>query len=228
MNLRIFLLCFFALAGIFFYCSESFAGPSGYQRCEPNSNCVLGEFLFDEDYNPVTTDSCVIDIRNPSGDIVIDSAATNYNDDGWHAYTYNTSGPEGFYRAVMCCTVGPDTACMDKSFILGTSFETVASIETNTDFIRESTFDFSGKADSGSTTTLTDLDLIQPDDYWNEYVISFITGSNAGQERTVSGFSSASNTLTFSPALPQVVAAGDKYILKREEKLISHIWNFTN
>lgn len=228
LELKIFLLCLFILAGIFVFSSESLAGPSGYQRCEPDSNCVLGEFLFDGDYNPVATDSCVIDIRNPSGDVVVDSAATSYIADGWHAYIYNSSGPEGFYRTIMCCTVAPDTACMDKSFILGTSFETVANIETNTDFIRESTFDFSGKADSGSTATLTDAELIQPDDYWNDYVVVFISGSNAGQERTVSAFSAVSDTLTFSSALSQTVAADDKYILKRDEKLISRIWSSTS
>ena len=203
------------------------AGPSQYQICEPNSDCVLGEFIFDNDYDPIVTDACDIKIINPSGDTVYDDATTFGSSDGWHGYTYATgSAAKGFYRTVLCCT-DPDSLaveCLDKSFYIGTSFGT---IEEQSSLIRKSTFDFTGVADSGTTSTIVDAELTQANDYWLNYKVVMVTGDSIGQEGTINDFDAASDTLTFTPAMTDAISAGDEYTLKHEDRLVFQIWNAT-
>ena len=220
----IFLFCFV----LFSSWQLALAGSVDYQRCEPNSSCLLGEYVFDNDGSPVGEQACLMYIKNPSGDTVADGATMNFESDGWHSYIATISSPEGLYRSLMCCTVGSDSACIDKSFILGTSFETLDDVESNTQLIRNATFDFSGLADAGSTDiALIDSELTGADDYWNDYDLEMITGSNAGEERSVTDFNSTSHTLSFS-AFPYAISAGDKYVLRHESRLIFGIWNYTN
>ncbi|MDD5397041.1 MAG: hypothetical protein PHW24_03200, partial [Candidatus Moranbacteria bacterium] len=214
----------------FFVCNyHAVANSSGYQRCEPNSSCVVGEYVFDNDYNPVSSNVCTIDINDPSGNLVIDNGATTYNSDGWHSYTYSVGSTEGLYHSLLCCTISAaDSACLDESFVVGASFDTLDDVNLKTDLIRDATFDFAGNADAGSSNiTLVDSELTQPDDYWKNYKLQMLSGSNFGQERAVSGFSSSGHVLTFSPAMTNSVGAGDKYVLKHEDKLIYSIWNAT-
>ena len=217
------LFCF----AFIFFASSVLAGSVDYQRCEPGSDCLLGEYVFDDSGDPVDQSACVIYIKDPTGSTVADGASMSYESDGWHSYTFSASSPEGLYRSLMCCTVGSESACLDKSFILGTSFESIDDVETNTQLIRNSTFDFSGYADSGSATTLVDSELTGSDDYWNDYTLEVITGNNAGEERVVTDFNSTTHTLTFS-ALSQALNVGDQYVLRHESHLIIGIWNYAD
>ncbi len=196
-----------------------------YQRCELNENCVIGEYLFDNSGNLITQQACVINIKNPSGAVLVENANMDFEGDGWHSYNFSASNTKGIYRSLMCCTVGSDSACLDKSFILGASLD---SLESDTEFVRNSTFDFSGLADSGSTTTtLIDSELNRPDNYWNNYTLVMITGNNAGEERVITGFNSTTHSLSFSP-FSQAINEGDRYILRRDSSLIIGIWNYAN
>ena len=60
-------------------------------------------------------------------------------------------------------------------------------------------------ADSGTTTTLVDAGLTQADDYWNGALLIFRTGTNIGRTAIVTDFDAASDTLTFTPAMPDAV-----------------------
>lgn len=69
-----------------------------------------------------------------------------------------------------------------------------------------------GSSDSGTSTTLVDAALTQPDFYWNNthiLVVQFATGPEA---RCVRGFTASSDTLSVVPAFSQAVATED-YIL---------------
>lgn len=107
---------------------DALAGET-YQRCRPSTDCIIGEYVFDNTGSPITSQICTIDITNPSGSLIVDGAAmtAHVNNDGWHYYTANIASPEGFYRALMYCDNSGDTGYLDKSFILGTSFEDVAT-----------------------------------------------------------------------------------------------------
>ena len=220
---------FFCFVFVFFFFPLlSLAGSIDFQRCEPDTDCILGEYVFDDDGTPVDSQACTIDIKDPSGGVVVDDASMDFESDGWHSYTVNISSPEGLYRSMMCCTFNAKSACLDKSFTLGVSFESLSDIESDTQLIRRSTFDFAGFADAGSTSsTLVDAELVQPDDYWNDYILVMITGDNAGEEATITDFNSTTNTLSFS-AFSYAVGVNDEYILRHDEKLILGVWNSAN
>lgn len=73
-----------------------------------------------------------------------------------------------------------------------------------------------GTADSGSTTTLVDNALTQAEDYWNGLPLKLIDATDGTVWYTwVTNFTAADDTVTFSPAAPFTVAAGDTYTLGR-------------
>jgi|GEM_PF-3322091 len=100
---------------------------SEYQRCTPSTDCILGEYVFDGSGNPITTQVCTIDIRNPSGDLIVDDAAMTADGFGWHYYTVNISSPPGLYKALVYCNNSGDKGYLNKTFILGTSFDDLAT-----------------------------------------------------------------------------------------------------
>ena len=103
-----------------------------------------------------------------------------------------------------------------------------AATKYNVELIRKATFDFAGIADSGSTTTLVDAELDQPDDYWNDYELWMMSGDNIGQKKVICDFDHNSNTITLCSALPYAVASGDQYVISHERKLVHAIWNWSS
>jgi len=72
----------------------------------------------------------------------------------------------------------------------------------------------SGTSDSGSTTTMVDAARTEGDtDYWKGCYILFTSGTIAGQVRLITGFTPASDTLTFAPATTQAVSTQTYEIL---------------
>jgi len=67
-------------------------------------------------------------------------------------------------------------------------------------------------ADSGTTTTLVDAVLTQADGYWNGALLIFRTGTNAGRTAIITDFDAATDTLTFTPAVPDAVTT-EGYVL---------------
>lgn len=209
-----------------------FAIPAMQQRCEPSTTCIIGEYIFDDDgHTPMTTDNyCKITITNPSDTVIVNAENMPDKNDGWYYYSTSTlSSPEGLYRSKICCdVVGTEELCIDKSFILGTSFETVSAINYDVDLIRGATFDFAGFADTGSSSsTLVDAELNQPNDYWNNYRLIMMSGANFGEEKTVSDFVASSDSLIVSSPFSNTIASGDKYVLQHETRLVYQIWNYT-
>ncbi|KKM69100.1 hypothetical protein LCGC14_1454230 [marine sediment metagenome] len=71
-----------------------------------------------------------------------------------------------------------------------------------------------GTADSGTTTTMVDAARTEADtDYWKDSLIRFTSGTISGQTRLVTGFTPASDTITFFPAVTQAVATNTYEIL---------------
>ncbi|HLD51552.1 hypothetical protein A3K34_04260 [candidate division WWE3 bacterium RIFOXYC1_FULL_40_10] len=108
-------------------CFLSTQGAQDYQRCRSGVDCVIGEFVFDNTGAPIVSSACTLDIRNPSGDLVLEDHAMVASSDGWHSYTSNITTPEGFYRALISCTYGGETGYYDKSFIVGDDFEDIST-----------------------------------------------------------------------------------------------------
>lgn len=72
----------------------------------------------------------------------------------------------------------------------------------------------SGTADSGTTTTMVDAALTEADtDYWKGSYIVFTSGTLLGQTRLITGFTPATDTMTFSPATTVAVSTHTYEIL---------------
>ncbi len=72
----------------------------------------------------------------------------------------------------------------------------------------------SGTADSGSTTTMVDAALTEADtDYYKGAWIRFTSGNIDNQVRLITGFTPASDTITFTPATTQAVTTHTYEIL---------------
>ena len=70
-----------------------------------------------------------------------------------------------------------------------------------------------GKASSGSTTTLVDSHLTGPTSFYVGYKITITAGTDAGQTSVITAYNSSTNTLTFSPALSSAIDSTSVYYL---------------
>jgi hypothetical protein len=109
----------------FFLPTIILAGSAMYQRCQPGLDCIIGEYVFDNEEVPIERSICTIDIRNPSGTLIVNAAVMTAETDGWHSYTVNVTTPEGLYRALMRCEDDGDVGYLNRSFEVGTSFDSI-------------------------------------------------------------------------------------------------------
>lgn len=113
------LLAITVLAGAFALTISSAQASAGSpQTCTVGSSCEIGEFLYDDDYTPITTASCDITSRYPDGTIFLNSQAMTAaaENDGWYSHSFTAPTTEGQYRTNVCCTVSGELLCVDKSF----------------------------------------------------------------------------------------------------------------
>ncbi len=91
---------------------------TSYQQCQNTSDCKVGEFLYDDNYQPLAVGtSCALTVRKSNGDILLNAADMPPSSDGWYSYNVGTSGlAAGVYRGQMCCSTGADNMCLDKTF----------------------------------------------------------------------------------------------------------------
>ena len=92
------------------------AAATGYQICAPNSSCIIGEFLYDDEYIPIATATCTLTSRNPDNSLFLNAVNMTAGSDGWYSYNATTVSTEGVYHSQICCTAGTDYLCLDKSF----------------------------------------------------------------------------------------------------------------
>ena len=111
--------CFISLFLVFFATDFVYAG---YQKIATGDTVTLGEFVFEDDFSPSTTD-CTIGITDPLNvEKVSPTTLMNERSDGWHYYDYTTlpTAASGSWRAMMSCgSAGAgDLVKVDKSFIV--------------------------------------------------------------------------------------------------------------
>lgn len=87
-----------------------------YQKCTVSTNCVIGEFLYDDTYLPDATASCTLTSRNPDGTLFLNSVAMTASSSGWYSYTAALGTTQGVYPSQICCTTTSDYLCLDKTF----------------------------------------------------------------------------------------------------------------
>ncbi|OGM14284.1 hypothetical protein A3A76_00215 [Candidatus Woesebacteria bacterium RIFCSPLOWO2_01_FULL_39_23] len=105
-----------ALAGNVNLARASAGSP---QTCTVGSECGIGEFLYDDEYTPITTpDICSITSRYPDGTSYLDNQnmPPAAESDGWYSYEFTAPATTGYYRTQVCCTVSSELLCVDKDF----------------------------------------------------------------------------------------------------------------
>ena len=193
----------FSILFLFFnavFWQPALAGPQDYRRCRPSVDCVIGEYVFDNSGAPITTSICTIDIRNPSGTLIVDDAAMTPNSDGWHYYTVNIASPEGFYRALMTCNNSGDIGYLDKSFYLGTTLDNVnTSVWSYTSDLGTTLVTNLGKAVwEYSTRTLSTFGTLVADIWSNTTRTLTGAGLSSGQLATLTNLETATQSAVLS------------------------------
>jgi hypothetical protein len=163
---------------------------AGYIRCNQNDSCTIGEFLYDDDYTPITTATCTLTTRDPGGSLILDSVALTGQSDGWYAYDVNTTGySPGVYRTQLCCTHLSEQLCIDKSF-------TINLPELSAEDIGSAVWDATASnfTTPGSLGAVVQNPAINPEDIWNysnrsltDYG-SLVTDIWSNPARTLTGF----------------------------------------
>jgi hypothetical protein len=192
--------------GWIFWNTTAIAQNAMLPRCEPDTDCVIGEFVYDDDgHTPVITDNyCQITITNPVDSVIVNGVNMADKNDGWHYYTANVASPNGLYRVSMCCDADAAQQCIDKSFVLGTSLDTVAT-KTDIAGIAASVWSYGTRALnsfdtliseiwSASTRRLTDYgNNITAADVWNVFSSSLTTAGSIGSQLSTNIDSSVSS-----------------------------------
>lgn len=99
---------------------------SQYQQCSTNTTCQIGEFLYDDNYSPITSASCTINVKNPDSSSLLNNIAMTANSDGWYSYNVPVGSTLGIYRTQVCCNASGDYLCIDKTFEVAFSSDDVA------------------------------------------------------------------------------------------------------
>ena len=68
-----------------------------------------------------------------------------------------------------------------------------------------------GTATSGNTTTLVDTKRKEEDSFWKGGVLEILSGTNAGQTRSITAFTQSSSTFTVSPAFASSIDTTSVY-----------------
>ncbi|OGM11336.1 hypothetical protein A2V80_01395 [Candidatus Woesebacteria bacterium RBG_16_39_8b] len=131
----------------------AWASAGSPQSCTIGANCTIGEFLFDDEYAPITSATCTITSRYPDGTLFIDNqgmtAATQ--NDGWYSYALTTPQTSGYYRTQVCCTVGTEYLCVDKDF------EAQTASATDTNSIASAVWGYSNRTLSSFGNLVSDI-----------------------------------------------------------------------
>lgn len=85
------------------------------QKCTTGQTCKIGEFLYDDEYNPITTAICSITSRDPDGNSYLSGASLTHTTNGYYIYSI-TPTSLGLYPTQICCVVDGENMCLDKTF----------------------------------------------------------------------------------------------------------------
>lgn len=117
-KLKIIILIVFVFSFVFIS-SEVHAASAGFQKCIQGSSCSIGEYLYDDSYDPILDATCTLTSKNPDGSSLLNAASMTLapQNDGWYAYSFDTTGMGvGVYRSQMTCVTNGETLRIDKSF----------------------------------------------------------------------------------------------------------------
>lgn len=128
------------------------ASPSlglAFQQCFPSTTCTIGEFLYDDEYQPQTGAVCTLTVKYPDGGDWLEASASATTD-AWYYYDAAIGTTEGRYPANLCCSINDDYLCLDKSF------EVAAPAETS-NLTAADVWSYSSRSLTGFGSLVTDI-----------------------------------------------------------------------
>ncbi len=162
---------FVVIAAAGFTVSFSSARAEGYPKYGPNETVIVGEFIYNDDFEPATS-SCSIIIQNTAGVVVVPTTTLTTSTNGWQSYTFGATSTQGTWPTTIVCgsVAGGDLAKLDKTFIIGNTAISTSSIASSvwSSAVRTLTSGVSIADDiwAASSRTLTSFGSIVSD-IWN-------------------------------------------------------------
>ena len=125
-------VAFFVIITLFFALPASKVHAEGYPKYGPNEAVVIGEFIYDDNFQPATS-SCSIIIQNTAGTVVVPTTTMSTSTNGWQSYTFAATSTEGTWPTTIVCgsVAGGDLAKLDKTFIIGNTAVSTSSIASS-------------------------------------------------------------------------------------------------
>lgn len=121
-------------------------------QCMASSSCTVGEFLFNDEYVPITTATCTVTSSYPDGTSFLSGQATTGTADGFYKHAFTAPTTSGYYKTQVCCTSGTDYLCMDKSFEV-----VAASTSLTTADISSAVWGYSSRSLTGFGNLVSDI-----------------------------------------------------------------------
>jgi hypothetical protein len=161
--------------------------------CTVGTTCTVGEFLYDDNYDPITAGAtCTLTAKEPDGDSYLSESLISTTD-GWYGHSFTAPSTTGYYRADITCTVDGADMSLDKSFEVKSSDGSSLS----TDDIASAVWNYSGR-------TLTNFgDLIS--NIW------------ASATRTLTGITAGTSSLATKTELDELKETTDENRLLLEQ-----------
>ena len=96
---------FFLLAlGFFFVPHGASASTAVNTIYAPGDTVTLGDFVYNDDYSPSTSDNCTITVYDPTGALIVNAQSLTPDSNGWHHYTLPSPVTTlGTWPAFMSC-----------------------------------------------------------------------------------------------------------------------------
>lgn len=135
---------------------STWAAVDNTKICNPGNTCVIGEFLYDDSYDPLTTATCVLNSRYPNGTAFLtsQSAPVSSEGDAWYSYQFTTPATIGTYRTeIRCTTVEGDIMALDKSF----QVKAESSSAPSADDVAAATWSYSNRTLSSFGSLIADI-----------------------------------------------------------------------
>lgn len=143
----------------------------------------------------------------------LDNHLTDIKGTGFAKDTHSLTNIEGYADLIDDGTSGLAKIATDVAAILVDTGTTLDGNITDIQGRLPATLT-TGTADSGTTTTMVDAARTEADnDYWKGCLVRFTSGTISGQVRVITGFTAATDTITFSPATTQAVGTNTYEIL---------------
>lgn len=120
------------------------------------SDTTIGEFLYDDNYVPNTSATCVLNVKNTDGSALYSSQELTSTADGWYGYKFTSPTTVGYYRSEICCDTGGDHMCIDKSFSVDPEPVSGSSSPTASD-IASAVWGYSNKTLTGFNNIVSDV-----------------------------------------------------------------------